>query len=229
MDQPKRIGDYEVLGKLGAGGMGEVYKVRNVISDRVEAMKVLLPDLVERQDLAARFLREIKVLAALHHPNIAALRTALTVDNQLVMIMEFVEGESLSTRLSRGPLSTDEALGVIDQVLDALDYAHAQQVIHRDIKPANFMLTPQGVVKLTDFGIARSASDHTLTVAGTPLSAERMSAADWKRSAGFLAMALRIRRLSSGSSPGNTSSGGVGSSLRCASISAKPVVARNGR
>jgi serine/threonine-protein kinase len=167
MDQPKRIGDYEVLGKLGAGGMGEVYKVRNVISDRVEAMKVLLPDLVERQDLAARFLREIKVLAALHHPNIAALRTALTVDNQLVMIMEFVEGESLSTRLGRGALSTDEALGCIDQVLDALDYAHAQGVIHRDIKPANFMLTPQGVVKLTDFGIARSASDHTLTVAGT--------------------------------------------------------------
>ncbi|MGA7382512.1 MAG: protein kinase, partial [Terriglobales bacterium] len=86
MSEPinKRIGDYEILNELGAGGMGKVYKVRNVISDRIEAMKILLPDLAGRQELATRFLREIKVLAALDHPNIAALRTALTLDNQLV-------------------------------------------------------------------------------------------------------------------------------------------------
>jgi serine/threonine-protein kinase len=167
MDMKQRIGDYEILDELGSGGMGRVYRVRNVISDRIEAMKVLLPDLAGRQDLAARFLREIKVLAALNHPNIAALRTALTADNQLVMIMEFVDGQSVANRLAKGPIATGDALNYIDQVLDALSYAHAQHVIHRDIKPANMMLTPRGIVKLTDFGIARSASDQTITVAGT--------------------------------------------------------------
>jgi eukaryotic-like serine/threonine-protein kinase len=167
MEPHKRIGDYEVLEELGRGGMGRVFKVRNVISDRIEAMKVLLPDLVGRQDLAARFLREIKVLAALSHPHIAGLRTALTADNQLIMIMEFVEGQPLANRLTQGPLMASEAINDIDQVLDALSYAHAQGVIHRDIKPANMMVTPQGVLKVTDFGIARSANDQTLTATGT--------------------------------------------------------------
>jgi len=165
----KRIGDYEILGVLGAGGMGQVFKVRNVISDRVEAMKVLLPDLAGRQDLANRFLREIKVLAGLNHPNIAYLRTALTLDNQLVMVMEYVEGVTLAARLEQGPLPVPEALNYIDQVLNALGYAHRQNVIHRDIKPANMMLTPQGVIKLMDFGIARSATERTLTATGTTL------------------------------------------------------------
>ena len=101
----KHIGDYEILSMLGVGGMGKVYKVRNVISDRMEAMKILLPDLSSNQGLADRFLREIRLLAALNHPNIAALRTALTHENQLVMVMEFVEGETLANRLARAPLS----------------------------------------------------------------------------------------------------------------------------
>jgi serine/threonine protein kinase len=92
----QKIGDYQILNELGSGGMGRVYKVRNVITDRVEAMKVLLPDLAGRQELAARFQREIKVLASLNHPNIAQLRTALVLDNQLVMIMEYVEGRTLA-------------------------------------------------------------------------------------------------------------------------------------
>jgi serine/threonine-protein kinase len=99
----QRLGDYEILGILGAGGMGKVYKVRNTISDRVEAMKILLPDLAGQKDLADRFLREIKVLASLTHPNIAALRTALTLDNQLVMIMEFVDGVTLSLASTKAP------------------------------------------------------------------------------------------------------------------------------
>ena len=165
----KRIGDYEILGVLGAGGMGQVFKVRNVISDRIEAMKILLPDLAGRQDLADRFLREIKVLAALNHPNIAALRTALTLGNQLVMVMEYVEGTSLATRLERGPIAPAEALNYVDQVLSALSYAHQRQVIHRDIKPANMMLTPDNVVKLMDFGIARTATDRALTATGTTM------------------------------------------------------------
>ena len=165
----QHIGDYEILSILGVGGMGKVYKVRNVISDRVEAMKILLPDLSSNQGLAERFLREIRLLAALNHPNIAALRTALTHENQLVMVMEFVEGETLANRLARAPLSTAEAVNYADQVLAALSYAHKQNIIHRDIKPANMMLTPEGVVKLMDFGIARSSTNGSLTSTGTTL------------------------------------------------------------
>ena len=165
----QKIGDYQILNELGSGGMGRVYKVRNVITDRVEAMKVLLPDLAGRQELAARFQREIKVLASLNHPNIAQLRTALVLDNQLVMIMEYVEGRTLADRLDSGPVPVKDAVNYIDQVLNALSYAHQHHVIHRDIKPANMMLTPQGVVKLMDFGIARSGDERSLTMTGTLL------------------------------------------------------------
>src|ERR1700731_4761333 len=99
-----RIGDYEIVSALGAGGMGKVFKVRNVISDRVEAMKVLLPDLEHEPDLADRFVREIKEQASLQHPNIATLHTALRVDNQLLMLMELVEGITLDQRLQQGPI-----------------------------------------------------------------------------------------------------------------------------
>src|SRR5579864_623417 len=98
------LGDYQVVEVLGSGGMGKVYKVRNLISDRMEAMKVLLPDLATEHDLADRFLREIKVQASLEHPNIAALHTAVRVDNQLLMLMELVEGITLEQRLKSGPL-----------------------------------------------------------------------------------------------------------------------------
>ncbi len=165
----KRIGDYEILGELGKGGMGRVYKVRNVISDRVEAMKVLLPDLAGQKDLADRFLREIKMLASLDHPNIAALRTAFTAENQLVMIMEYVEGETLAARVERGPVPVADSLKYMDDALAALSYAHQRNIIHRDVKPSNMMVTPQGLLKLMDFGIARSGNDKNLTVTGTAL------------------------------------------------------------
>jgi serine/threonine-protein kinase len=165
----KRIGDYQILNELGSGGMGRVYRVRNVISDRIEAMKVLLPDLAGRQELASRFLREIKLMASLNHPNIAGLRTAFTADNQLVMIMEYVEGTTLAERLAHGPIPTAEATNYIDQVLSALSYAHQQHVIHRDIKPSNIMLTPQGVIKVMDFGIARAGDERSLTMTGATL------------------------------------------------------------
>jgi eukaryotic-like serine/threonine-protein kinase len=165
----KRIGDYEILKELGAGGMGKVYQVRNVITDRVEAMKVLLPDLAATQDLAARFLREVKLTASLDHPNICALRTAFTKDNQLYMVMEYVEGTTMATKLDMGPLSVNDAVKYISQVLNAVSYAHQRHIIHRDIKPANMMLTTQGVIKLMDFGIARSGDERGLTMTGTTL------------------------------------------------------------
>jgi len=165
----QRVGDYEIMEVLGAGGMGEVYKVRNVISDRLEAMKILLPDLARQQELAGRFLREIKVLAGLEHPNIAALRTASNVGNQLIMIMELVEGTTLAHRLRAGAFPEREAVEFVDQVLAALSYAHARGIVHRDIKPANMMLTRTGIVKLMDFGIARAAGENKLTQTGSTL------------------------------------------------------------
>src|SRR5579864_7300776 len=115
-----KIAAYDLIGVLGAGGMGKVYKVRNTISERVEAMKVLLPNLATNPDLEGRFLREIKTLATLEHPNIAQLRTALRIENQLLMIMEYVEGVSLAQRLTQGQPSLAECADWVSQVLSAL-------------------------------------------------------------------------------------------------------------
>lgn len=162
-----RIADYEVIGMLGAGGMGAVYQVRHLISDRIEAMKVLLPDLASTPELGERFVREIRLQASMNHPNIAALHNALRVDNQLLMIMEFVEGQTLSEVIRRGPLRPLAAIDVMTQVLAALDYAHSRGVVHRDVKPSNIILNAQGLVKLMDFGIARGVDDFgVLTQAG---------------------------------------------------------------
>lgn len=165
----QRIGDYEVLSLLGAGGMGRVYRVRNFISDRVEAMKVLLPDFASEPELAARFMAEIRTLASLEHPNIAQLRTAFQYENQLVMVMEYVEGATLEGLARNGGLPVERMLEYASQVLSALSYAHGRGVTHRDIKPANIMITAHGVVKLMDFGIAKSNADMQLTRPGTTM------------------------------------------------------------
>ena len=164
-----RVGDYEILEFLGAGGMGKVFKVRNVISDRVEAMKVLLPELTAQDELIKRFLHEIKLVATLEHPNIASLHTALTIQGQFVMVMEFVEGVTIAKVLEKGAIPVDKAVNYTEQVLSALSYANAKGIIHRDIKPANMMLTPEGTIKLMDFGIARSSKESGLTSIGTTL------------------------------------------------------------
>ena len=119
MNIGERVGDYEIVAILGAGGMGQVYKVRSVLSDRVEAMKVLLPNLGSDTVLAERFLREIKVQATLDHPNIARLNSAQQVGNQLIMLMEYVEGGSIDALLHQGPLELSESLRYTSQVLDA--------------------------------------------------------------------------------------------------------------
>lgn len=160
----QQIGDYRILQELGAGGMGKVFKVQNVISDRLEAMKVLLPDLSGNTELADRFLREIKVQASLEHPNIARLHTAMRDGNQLLMLMEFVEGRTVESLFTpERPLPLDYAVWCSMQVLSALGYAHERGIVHRDIKPSNMMLTSQGQIKLLDFGIARVVNDPSLT------------------------------------------------------------------
>jgi serine/threonine protein kinase len=161
-----RLGDYEVIGVLGRGGMGKVFRVRSVLTEREEAMKIVLPDLDENPGLADRFLREIKVHASLQHPNIATLHTALRIGERLVMILELVEGVSLEEKLREGPVELSAAVSYMTQVLAALAFAHERGVIHRDIKPANILIAAGGVAKLTDFGIARSAAGTRLTGAG---------------------------------------------------------------
>ena len=163
------VGDYEILEILGAGGMGRVYKVRNIISQRVEAMKVLLADLEGNPELFDRFLREIRVLAALNHPNIAGLHTALRSGNQVIMLMEYVEGESLDKIMRRGRIALPQVVQLVQETLSALHYAHQSSVVHRDIKPANIMVDRQGKARLTDFGIALAAKDQRLTQTGHTL------------------------------------------------------------
>jgi eukaryotic-like serine/threonine-protein kinase len=160
------FGDYQITGVLGRGGMGKVFRVRSLLTGREEAMKIVLPDLDEDPALADRFLREIKVHASLQHPNIAALYTALRIDDRLVMILELVEGVSLEEMLRRGQVEVPVAVHYITQVLAALGFAHERGVIHRDIKPANILIAADGAVKLTDFGIAKSIGVQRLTGTG---------------------------------------------------------------
>ena len=165
-----RIAEYEVIGLLGAGGMGAVYKVRHLISDRIEAIKILLPDLMSTPELAERFMREIRLQASLNHPNIASLHNALRFENQLLMVMEFVDGLTLADIARRGPVRPVQALQEGAQVLAALDYAHGRGVVHRDVKPSNIILDRNGAVKLMDFGIARGTQEFgALTQAGAAI------------------------------------------------------------
>jgi len=160
------IGDYQVLSQLGSGGIGEVYKVRHVISQRVEALKLLRSDR-HGSELSERFLREIRVLASLSHPHIAQLHTAFQVNEQVAMVMEFIEGEDLQWKMrSPWPRRPLEGIDYVRQVLGALEYAHARGVIHRDIKPSNIVIMPGGEAKLLDFGLAFSTADASSTRPG---------------------------------------------------------------
>jgi eukaryotic-like serine/threonine-protein kinase len=147
---PETIGHYRVTALIGAGGMGEVYRARDTKLDRDVAIKVLPPAFASDADRMARFEREAKVLASLNHPNIAQI---YGVEDR-ALIMELVEGES-----PKGPVPFDAAWKIAMQMADALEYAHDKGVVHRDLKPANVKVTPDGVVKLLDFGLAKAFSD----------------------------------------------------------------------
>lgn len=162
------IGDYEVMGQLGAGGMGSVYKVRHTISHRVEALKIIRPD-TSAPEMAERFLREIRLQASLNHPNIASVHNAFRIDDELLMIVEFIEGTSLVDKLRPPGVKLARAIDYTIQVLSALSYAHAHGVIHRDIKPSNIMIDSTGSVKLLDFGLATTGREPDLTQPGTLL------------------------------------------------------------
>jgi serine/threonine-protein kinase len=149
-----QIGDYEITSVLGIGGMGQVFQVRHTISDRVEAMKVLAPHRPVTDEIAGRFLREIRLLASLHHPNITELHTAFRHEGELIMIMEYVEGLTLSAKRNTSPMMFNTGLSYIKQALSGLAYAHEQGIIHRDVKPSNIMISKDDQVKLLDFGLA---------------------------------------------------------------------------
>ncbi len=154
-----RIGPYTVIGPLGAGGMGEVFRARDARLKRDVALKVLPPSAAGDADRRSRFEREAQVLASLNHPNIAHIFGVEMHGDAPVIVMELVEGATLADRLNQGPLPIDEALSIATQICDGLEAAHERGVVHRDLKPANIKLLPDGTIKILDFGLARVLSD----------------------------------------------------------------------
>ena len=149
-----RFGPYEILGPLGAGGMGEVYRARDTRLDRIVAFKILAPDLAVQPKHRERFRRETRALSSLNHPHICSSYDVGEQDGVAFLVMEYLEGETLAARLRRGPLPGDEVLQLATEIASALDHAHRLRIIHRDLKPSNVMLTPTGA-KLLDFGLAK--------------------------------------------------------------------------
>ena len=160
------VGDYQILGILGRGGMGAVYQVRNMLTAREDAMKVILPDAAANSEVADRFLREIRIQASLQHPHIAAIRTAFRSGENVLLIMELIEGAGLDVKLRSGALPLGDVFRITDDILSALGHAHSKGIVHRDIKPSNILVTPRGAPKLTDFGIATVAGDTRITRSG---------------------------------------------------------------
>ena len=155
-----RLGPYEIVAPLGAGGMGEVYRARDGRLDRDVAIKALPDAFAEDPERLARFEREAKLLASLSHPNIAGIHGLEVAEGHRYLVLELVEGETLAARLARGPLPLDEAMDVCRQVAAAVEAAHDAGVVHRDLKPGNVMLRPDGTVKVLDFGLAKGAAAH---------------------------------------------------------------------
>src|SRR5678809_1327276 len=152
-----RLGPYEILSPLGAGGMGEVYRARDTRLDRTVAIKVLASHLSASPEVRQRFEREAKTISQLSHPHICALHDVGREGETEYLVMEYLEGETLAERLLKGPLPLEQTLRYGMQIADALDKAHRQGIVHRDLKPGNVMLTKSGV-KLLDFGLAKAMS-----------------------------------------------------------------------
>jgi Tol biopolymer transport system component len=172
-----RVGPYEILSALGAGGMGEVYRARDTKLRRDVALKFLPDNVRADPDRRARFEREARTLAALNHPHVGAIYGLEDAGGAPALVLELVDGETLDDRLRRGPLPIDECVQLARQITDALEAAHDRQIVHRDLKPANIKVTPEGVVKVLDFGLAKAlgsdagaadpSESPTITAAGT--------------------------------------------------------------
>lgn len=160
-----KLGSYQIIGQLGAGGMGEVYRARDLKLDRDVAVKFLHSQFVSDPERLERFQREARALASLNHPNITSiygLEEFATVEgSQFALVMELVEGPTLAERISLGPIPANEALPIAEKIVDALDAAHERGIIHRDLKPANIKVTEDGEVKVLDFGLAKFYSDDS--------------------------------------------------------------------
>ncbi|MHC4767380.1 MAG: serine/threonine-protein kinase, partial [Planctomycetota bacterium] len=163
---PQSIGPYEVLREIGRGGMGVVYLARDSKLERDAAIKALPADVTQDDERLSRFEREARLLATLHHPNIAAVYGLEEVEGARYLALEYVEGEDLSVILSRGAIPVDEALSIARQIAEAIEAAHAKGVIHRDLKPGNVKITPDGTAKVLDFGLAKTMVDDPGTASG---------------------------------------------------------------
>src|SRR5688572_14252829 len=172
-----RLGPYDIISALGAGGRGRVYRGRDSRLDRDVAIKILPPPFAADPARLARFEREAKTLASLNHPHIAQIYGIEAVPvadapgrTSAALVMELVPGEDLSTRIARGPVPLAEALPIALQIADALEAAHERGIIHRDLKPANIKVTADGAVKILDFGLAKAgtASDEDINPANSP-------------------------------------------------------------
>src|SRR4051812_40512291 len=152
MSPQSSIAHYRITSKLGEGGMGAVYRATDTKLNRDVAIKILPDSFADDPDRLARFTREAQVLASLNYPNIAAIYGV----EERAIIMELVEGQTLA-----GPIPPDQALPLVHQLIDALEYAHEKGVIHRDLKPANIKITPEGRLKVLDFGLAKALSSET--------------------------------------------------------------------
>ena len=150
-----RRGVYEITAQIGEGGMGRVYRARDTKLGRSVAIKVIA-DSLPHPDLVSRFEREARTLAALNHPNIAAIYGVEDTDGDMALVMELVEGPTLADRLLEGPLPVVEAIPIARQIVEALEAAHEQGIIHRDLKPANVKVRADGTVKVLDFGLAKA-------------------------------------------------------------------------
>ena len=165
---------YRIIEKLGAGGMGEVYRAKDTKLGRDVAIKVLPEAFAQDKERLARFEREARLLASLNHANIATIHGLEESNGLHFLVLELVGGENLAERLRRGPLGTGEALDVCRQIAEALGAAHEQGILHRDLKPANIKITPEGKVKVLDFGLAKAvepaSGDTSLSASPTMTS-----------------------------------------------------------
>jgi eukaryotic-like serine/threonine-protein kinase len=152
----KTLGHYQITGEIGKGGMGEVYRAKDLVLGRDVAIKVLPDEFAKDSDRLVRFQREAKVLASLNHPNIAIIHGLEESDGVSFLVLELVEGETLAQRIAAGPTTAEDAIKIALQIVDALEAAHARSIVHRDLKPANVKITPEDRVKVLDFGLAKA-------------------------------------------------------------------------